>query len=78
MKHEKRTILFVILAEALIYLFLLVGLPWLTSFITFGSGCNVRIVLPPSIWFYSPPLLMGLLFIVLIWRGNKEVKNEND
>lgn len=71
---KKWAVLLVFLAEAFIYLFLLVGLPILESAV-FCPTCNAREIFAPPLILYFIPGLIGLLLIVVIWKQKREAKD---
>jgi len=73
--NKKLAISLVLLMEALVYLFLLVGMPALEGAL-FCPTCNARELFAPPLILYFMPGLIGLLFIVVIWKQRKEVKSE--
>ena len=72
---KKWAVLLVIVGEALVYLFLLVGLPAIESAFICDT-CNVREVFGKPLLLYLTPGLIGLLLLVLIWKQRKGGKDD--
>ena len=72
---KKWAILLVLLGEALVYLFLLVGVPALEN-IPFCPTCNTRELFDTPLILYFVPGLIGLLLIVVILKQEREGKDE--
>lgn len=76
---KRKAIILVILAEVVIYLFLLVGWPMLVEYfyscVTCTGGRELQAI--PGSWLaYLVPGLVGALYIMLIIVKKREVKNE--
>ena len=73
---KKRAILLVLLGEAIIYLFLLVGWPmftrWFYAPTTCTEGGNLPVIWPA----YFIPALIGFWYSALILRKKKEAKGD--
>ena len=72
---KKMAVFLVLLAEALVYLFLFVGVPALENFVA-PPDC-VAMDYPSARPFLSfIPGLVGLLLLVGIWKQKKDVKGK--
>ena len=72
---KKKSLLLVLGVEALIYLFLLVGVPaFAEAFIC--DTCNARELFPTPLVVYFTPGLIGLIFVLLIWKQKGEIQDE--
>jgi len=74
--NKKLAILLVIAGEALVYLFLFVGLPAFEAAVICPT-CNARELFPTPLILYFMPGLIGVLLIILVWKQKqKEVKKD--
>ena len=73
---KKWAISLVLVGEVLIYLFLLVGIPWLKSL--YATGIASEAFADPMFVYLThlTPGLVGIFFILMIWMQKKEVKSE--
>jgi uncharacterized membrane protein len=72
---KKKSIILVVLAEALVYLLLLVGIPAIAKALI-CSTCNFRELMPTPLIVYLLPGLIGIFFIMVILKQKREVKDE--
>lgn len=66
MKYKIKVIAGILLAEALLYWGLLVGIPALSNSLVLSEFCNAQELYLTSFWFYVPPGLIGVVFILLV------------
>lgn len=63
----------VLLVEAVVYLFLFVGIPAIEKWLC--PTCNARELFPTPWLLIATPGLIGALMCLLIWRTKPEVKD---
>ena len=72
---KKWAIISVVIIEALVYLFLFVGLPAINN-LAFCPTCTARELFTPPIILYCVPLLIGIVLLVVILKQKGEVKED--
>jgi len=72
---KKRAVLLVLLAEAVIYLVLLVGLPAFENAVLCSTAYGETVTFTAPLILYFMPGLIGLLLIMVILRHKREVRD---
>ena len=73
---KKWAISLVLVGEVLIYLFLLVGIPWFKDMYAISSTASEAFAVPMFVFHtHLTPGLVGAFLILMIWKQKKEAKN---